>query len=361
MSEYYCNLYFGTMKYVGLNTFSNEINNCEINANYNCFIKAELNNWGTNPKFNIFNSYFDNLPIWDGFSNNQNITTNDENNFNLICNKNSNLEKALKYQQDGFYNDAILLYQNYIKKNITSPLAANVLTRIKDCFTLSDKSGFGELLKEITELNSEENIDLDIVCTELQNQCSLIEKNYNKVIRNIEYLIEKYDSNLIVKKYSLFNLALIYFVSLGDTSRAKETLRLLELIFPLDELVLDLKYLFGNTEIVNLKNDSFLNSYKDSAVNNLNYCLYQNYPNPFNPKTRIKYSIHNRYNKFYTSNVNLKIYDVIGREIIELVNEKQKGGIYEIEFDATKFSSGVYIIKLSIDDFIDTKKAILLK
>ena len=91
-----------------------------------------------------------------------------------------------------------------------------------------------------------------------------------------------------------------------------------------------------------------------------NFFLSQNYPNPFNPTTTIKYSVIDRYQRGSVS-VKLKIYDLLGEEIATLVNAKQRAGIYEIKFDASFLSSGIYIYRLSCGDFIKSKKMILLK
>jgi photosystem II stability/assembly factor-like uncharacterized protein len=86
-----------------------------------------------------------------------------------------------------------------------------------------------------------------------------------------------------------------------------------------------------------------------------NYSLEQNYPNPFNPSTNIRYQISN--NKF----VNLKIFNASGREIETLVNENQSPGTYEIRFNGSNYSSGIYFYRLTTDGFNETKKMILLK
>jgi hypothetical protein len=85
------------------------------------------------------------------------------------------------------------------------------------------------------------------------------------------------------------------------------------------------------------------------------YKLDQNYPNPFNPATTISYSIPKE------SNVSLIVYDIMGKQVAELVNSKQAAGSYRVEFDATKFASGTYFYKLTTGDFISVKKMILLK
>lgn len=85
------------------------------------------------------------------------------------------------------------------------------------------------------------------------------------------------------------------------------------------------------------------------------YELLQNYPNPFNPATTISYRIPEN------TNVILKIYDLMGREVSTLVNEKQEAGTYSVNFEAAGLSSGMYIAKLITDSFSKTMKMQLLK
>ena len=85
------------------------------------------------------------------------------------------------------------------------------------------------------------------------------------------------------------------------------------------------------------------------------FALMQNYPNPFNPTTTIAYHLPN------TSKVQLKVYDVLGNEIETLVNEEKSAGSYEVEFNASSLSSGMYLYKLQAGDLIAVKKLILLK
>ena len=86
-----------------------------------------------------------------------------------------------------------------------------------------------------------------------------------------------------------------------------------------------------------------------------NFSLFQNYPNPFNPKSKIKFLIAK------LSNVKLIIYDILGREVDALVNEQLKAGTYEAEWDASNYSSGVYFYKIITNDYIETRKMVLLK
>ena len=90
------------------------------------------------------------------------------------------------------------------------------------------------------------------------------------------------------------------------------------------------------------------------------FILSQNYPNPFNPSTTIKYSIPNVETHGHAS-VQLKVYDVLGREVATLVNEQQSPGNYEVQFDASDLTSGIYFYQLRSGSFIESRKMILLR
>jgi hypothetical protein len=85
------------------------------------------------------------------------------------------------------------------------------------------------------------------------------------------------------------------------------------------------------------------------------YCLEQNYPNPFNPSTKISYSLSTG------GNVTLKVFDILGNEIAVLVNEGKSAGKYEINFNASNLSSGVYIYTIQIANYYESRKMLLIK
>ena len=83
--------------------------------------------------------------------------------------------------------------------------------------------------------------------------------------------------------------------------------------------------------------------------------LSQNYPNPFNPTTNIKFSIPN------SGKISLKVYDRLGKEVADLADGFRNAGTYEISFDASDLTSGVYFYKLAVNDIVNTKKMTLIK
>lgn len=91
-----------------------------------------------------------------------------------------------------------------------------------------------------------------------------------------------------------------------------------------------------------------------------NFSLSQNYPNPFNPQTKIKFDVL-QVVKGKIPNVKLVIYDMLGREVATLVNEQLRSGSYEIDWDGSNYSSGVYFYKIVSGDFVETRKMVLMK
>ena len=85
------------------------------------------------------------------------------------------------------------------------------------------------------------------------------------------------------------------------------------------------------------------------------FVLSQNYPNPFNNSTTIQYGIKER------SSVELVMYDILGRQVLVLVNEELDAGYYKVNFDATALPSGIYFYKLQTGSFVETKKMVLMK
>ena len=114
---------------------------------------------------------------------------------------------------------------------------------------------------------------------------------------------------------------------------------------------------YGDTSAVYVKKD-------DQALLNQFY-LSQNHPNPFNPSTKIKYSLPNLKTPLLSGVggmlVTLKVYDILGGEIATLVNENQKPGNYEVEFESANLPSGIYFYRLATESFNQTNKMLLLK
>jgi hypothetical protein len=98
----------------------------------------------------------------------------------------------------------------------------------------------------------------------------------------------------------------------------------------------------------------------EDVISPVHFSLSQNYPNPFNPSTTIKYTIPLVASGFSLS-VTLKIYDILGNEVATLVNEEKPAGTYQVSFNGSQLTSGIYFYKLQVNGFVETKKMALLR
>lgn len=149
-----------------------------------------------------------------------------------------------------------------------------------------------------------------------------------------------------------------FFVSLNNGANWIKKNDGFDSVYPIKSLMLKNSYIYAATygngiwkrslsEIIGIKNNS--SNFPDKCI------LFQNYPNPFNPSTNIKYQVKD------SRLVTLKVFDVLGKEIATMVDEKQSPGTYEVSYDATSLTSGVYYYTLTSGDFKETKKMLLIK
>lgn len=104
---------------------------------------------------------------------------------------------------------------------------------------------------------------------------------------------------------------------------------------------------YGDTTLTDIENEI------NSSI--IDYVLFQNYPNPFNPSTKINW--HSPVGSWQT----LKVYDILGKEVANLINEYKPAGNYEVNFTAVNLPSGVYFYQLKTGNYVETKKMILMK
>ena len=99
----------------------------------------------------------------------------------------------------------------------------------------------------------------------------------------------------------------------------------------------------------------FTNISEESNQIPYKFSLDQNYPNPFNSSTTIKFSIAT------TANVKLKIYDMLGREAVTLIDRQYKPGNYEIKWNSAEYASGIYFYEITAGEYSKVRKSLLLK
>ena len=111
----------------------------------------------------------------------------------------------------------------------------------------------------------------------------------------------------------------------------------------------------GSADIITLIGNATPISVEEIEEMPTTYSLMQNYPNPFNPTTKIQYLLPE------AAYVRLSVYNTMGQEVMQLLNENQPAGKYTVDFDAQNLQSGVYFYRLQTNKFVDTKKMLLLK
>jgi photosystem II stability/assembly factor-like uncharacterized protein len=128
-----------------------------------------------------------------------------------------------------------------------------------------------------------------------------------------------------------------------------EMIEVREFLFRKNELYL------ATDESVWKSNPDSLTSVTEDDIKPKEYFLSQNYPNPFNPSTTIKYSLPQ------TGRVTLSIYDLLGREVVKLIDEEKPAGEYETKWNASSHPSGVYFMRMQAGEFSETRKVVLVK
>ncbi len=168
------------------------------------------------------------------------------------------------------------------------------------------------------------------------------------------------NSSMKVGKWNKIIMDLYSLVNSGKVNPSKPAQFVVQIYYP-ETVTWKGSVLFDSLEFLGIKRNGQLPPKPLVGVENNDnavvkeFKLYNNYPNPFNPSTNIKYDLPKE------TFVVLKVYDILGRELATLVNEKQNSGRYNIRFDASNLASGIYVYRIIAGDFVQVHKMILLK
>ena len=194
-----------------------------------------------------------------------------------------------------------------------------------------------------------------------------LDSNYNEISRslandlNLKVMLHNSEYTLVKEKYSSLYLNNTSN-SLGFHALINKTiLDNLSIVDTTDNLSSSAE--FGDlndhkkTMFALLNSNSVLNNRSEINTSALvkDYKLEQNYPNPFNPTTYIYYELP------VSGMVSLKVYDLLGREMLSIVNEVKDAGKYKVAFDGSNFASGVYFYRIFSQNFVQTKRMVLIK
>jgi tetratricopeptide (TPR) repeat protein len=336
----------------GTGAFNSIFNNFwyDFNTYKYSYLTCFHNYLGANPQF-YADSTSDN--DWDiGFTydicseSNKSIKNN-----NFIAN---NLKKSVKVaflegillEKEGKIDEAIDFYKTLIRNNDHANIVLSRLLLIKNKYSRPEITNYFESL--------------------LNNQNKYFGEIKN-LLGDIYLQNNRFDDAMTAYNDAINNSPTSYY---GINARFEKLFAYLHIkndLTTASQILSDIKVLNSKEEEVQMRiqiAENLINSTNKTMEKNGNfvggnipktYNLFQNYPNPFNPATTIKYQIPK------PGLVTLKVYDILGREVATLVNENKIEGSYDFTFNASRFPSGVYIYQLRVNDYVSSKKMILLK
>jgi hypothetical protein len=349
-----------------------------VEAAWYCNIKAENNWWGTSSpsssKFNAVSSssidyypYLTSVPSFsirgtDTFaSTSVPIYLKKASGFNsagLEYNSSSSLfedealKAAMQYEFEKDYVSAFDIYEKVFKKEPSTTKGRYALVRLGDCFFKLDRKGIAEYISGISEsYKSRTKDEITVLTLDLINRELLKNKEYEKAADNMKKIKNDYAINSEIEKSTLYGLYSLYINCIKDTVTAKYYYAELKQKYAEDRLVNDCAVLLGNS-IGKLEE-------KDNRNNNElitdTELQITNFPNPFNPTTTISYTLPQ------AGAVQIKIYDILGREVAKLVDEQKSAGKYTVQWNGSNYASGVYFYSVTFNNQSLYKKMLLIK
>jgi parallel beta-helix repeat protein len=273
----------------------------------------------------------------------------------------ADLKNSLNALLSGNYAQAIQQYSRRYATE-TDPIRKQyVLTRLGECYRNAKRKDFPNFLNSSVRPNLSKNDLLYATTLQLENIFFTNDGKYEQAVANFKMLADNFAEDTNTVKHFLFGLWSLYQFELNDTIKAQEYLDELKAQYPSDNLTWHARLLKGEIK----GNPNSKQNQKDArtaiSVLPIRTELFTNYPNPFNPTTVIKYQL------AANSQVALKVYDILGREVATLVDGLKEAGSYSATFDGTRLASGIYIIRLSATPedgskpFTQVKKMVLLR
>lgn len=235
-----------------------------------------------------------------------------------------------------------------------------MLVRLGECYSSAKRSDFVDFLNSSVRPNLSKDDGLYATTLELENFFLIRDGKYDKAIVNFDTLASQFAADTATVKHALFDLWSLYFHELKDTLKANECLAELKAKYPKDDLTWHAMLLAGEIN----GNPSLRWTQKDAQHTKIiaptNTELFANYPNPFNPTTIISYQLS------VNSQVSLRVYDILGREVVTLANGMKEAGYYTTSFNGAKLPSGIYFTRFVVrpqggKPIVQVKKMILMK
>ncbi len=257
----------------------------------------------------------------------------------------------------GHFEKSANSFRRYFSSNRSSPFSKFAAVNFtKSLFSYLAPQDSYDIIEKLLKRSSFSEIKYELLSAQVS---ALIHKgNYTSALAKTQSAYDGLELNSEPFFANKFNEAIINVYGLNNIERGTQLLN--EIVNESDKT--SINNLLAQEELQNISLSGVLpksNNGNTKKLNSLNspisYQLFQNYPNPFNPTTTINYTIPQ------DGTVTLKIYNVLGAEVMTLVNKTQTKGKYQVTFDASRLSSGIYIYRIQSGSYYNSKKMILLK
>ena len=352
----------GSSTYGGYNNISNNTS-YEVKSDYDSHIMAEYNWWNvsTYPYYNpsdFSTSYSGTIDYDPALSSNPLSKAVSIGGAEAIAKSipffDSELNEALDKMLDRKYEDALDIYTKRLKKENDVKKKRYILTCIAECYSESEKKDFIQYLDNNVRKSIIKSDEMYAVTLELENMLYMKSGNYSKALENLKSLKSGFTENSEVYKRALYGLVHLTHSYNKDNVAAKSYLNELKEKYPNDLLTRDAMFLLGNVDSSKTLPQSEEEIIIAKGSINIKE-TFECYPNPFNPSTVISFQVSS------LSNVTLKVYDILGREVAELVNSIKDIGYYNATFAASNLSSGIYFARLTVTPLNGIKSTIQAK
>ena len=261
----------------------------------------------------------------------------------------SELDKAYQLAASNNLAEARTVCLNLINNYPDYNVSYNALNLLKETYSENELTAKNDIYKSIFDKKSKKN---------LYAMAGLILSDIDKEnrLKHIDEVIETYEGESVIE-LALFDKLVYYYFELNDVKSARTISDELDKQFPESMGSIEAHKILGDEEyfekigvVKQVEKES-----TDQSSSNLEYALLENYPNPFNPTTTISYTLPE------AGAVQLKIYDILGREVATLVDEQKSAGKYSVQWNGSSFASGIYFYKLTFNNQTFYKKMLMVK
>ena len=348
-------------------------------ASNNSEISAEGNWWGSNPPSSSSfikdeGSSIDYSP-WLSSNPNESKINNSSNNYAITLLKSTEsfdhsqlkgLDFGRYKQQNKDYLGAISEYEKVINANYILIDSRFALRNMSDCYSIARQAGFNNYLE--TVINNYPKSEICKLSLQLKSDLLVDMGRYNDAISVNNTIIKQYPNDYILKRNALYNKIMIYYINMNDKLSANQVFDELKQLYQTSKLCTEDKFI---THVNDLLSDGSSIIFEKNMVQKIDipneFNLFNNYPNPFNPSTTITFELP----KY--SQVEISIYDALGKKIKTLLSENIETGRHNTIWNGTnqsgqQISSGIYFYTFkakaldeSKETFVKSSKLLLLR